>query len=143
MKRVTIDTNIFAYAEGVRRTNDDDIKIEQARAFLKSLIEADVDLVATAQVLAELRHVLCRKMPMSGGEANLCLARWQGLETIVATDSKALAAGFELAAKHGLQTYDAIILSAAAQAGCDTIYSEDMQHGFVWRGVEVVNPFLG
>ena len=142
MKRITIDTNIFAYAEGVRRTDGDNIKIEQARAFLKSLIETDVDLVATAQVLAELRHVLCRKMPMSGAEANGCLARWQGLETVVATDTKVLAEAFTLAAKHCLQTYDAIILSAAAQAGWDTIYSEDMQHGFVWRGVEVVNPFV-
>ena len=106
------------------------------------MIESDVDLVATAQVLAELRHVLCRKMPMSGAEANGCLARWQGLETVVATDVTVLAGAFDLAAKHGIQTYDAIILSAAAQAGCDTLYSEDMQHGFVWRGMQVVNPFL-
>ena len=57
------------------------------------------------------------------------------------TDEAVLAEAFALAERHGLQTYDAIILAAAAQGGCDILYSEDMQHGFEWNGVMVVNPF--
>jgi len=30
----------------------------------------------------------------------------------------------------------------AADAGCRLLLSEDLQHGFTWRGVTVVNPFL-
>jgi predicted nucleic acid-binding protein len=38
------------------------------------------------------------------------------------------------------QFWDAMILSAAADAGCTLLLSEDMQNGFVARGVTVVNP---
>ena len=57
------------------------------------------------------------------------------------TDAAVMTEAFNLAEKHGLQTYDAIILAAAAKGGCDMLYSEDMQHGFEWNGVLVVNPF--
>ena len=34
-----------------------------------------------------------------------------------------------LAQMHRLSFYDALIVAAALEAGCDTLYSEDMQHG--------------
>ncbi|HZC22176.1 MAG TPA: VapC toxin family PIN domain ribonuclease, partial [Candidatus Binatia bacterium] len=37
--------------------------------------------------------------------------------------------------------WDAIILSAAAEAGCRLLLSEDLQAGFTWNGVTVANPF--
>jgi predicted nucleic acid-binding protein len=33
------------------------------------------------------------------------------------------------------------MLAAAADAGCRLLLSEDLQEGFTWRGVTVVNPF--
>jgi predicted nucleic acid-binding protein len=36
---------------------------------------------------------------------------------------------------------DAIILWAAADADCRLLLSEDMQDGFVSKGIAVVNPF--
>lgn len=39
-----------------------------------------------------------------------------------------------------LQFRDSIILSAAAEAGCTLLLSEDMLDGFVIRGVAIVNP---
>ena len=47
----------------------------------------------------------------------------------------------ELATSHQLSLWDAIMLAAAAQAGCRLLLSEDMQDGFTWRGVTVRNPF--
>jgi hypothetical protein len=35
----------------------------------------------------------------------------------------------------------ALILSAAADAGCSLLLSEDSLAGFTWRGVRVVDPF--
>ena len=69
------------------------------------------------------------------------VAEYADFAMTVPTDALVLAEAFELAEKHGLQTYDAIILAASAQGGCDILYSEDMQHGFEWNGVMVVNPF--
>ncbi len=60
---------------------------------------------------------------------------------LVPTDAAVLEAGFALAARHNLQTFDAIILAAAARGGCGILYSEDMQDGFEWNGVRVINPF--
>jgi predicted nucleic acid-binding protein len=34
-----------------------------------------------------------------------------------------------------------VILSAASQAGCRLLLSEDLQDGFTWGGVTVINPF--
>lgn len=33
------------------------------------------------------------------------------------------------------------MLSASAEAGAAMLLSEDMQDGFVWRGLTVVNPY--
>ncbi len=38
--------------------------------------------------------------------------------------------------------YDSLIVSAAIQAGCDRLYTEDLQHGQKFAGLQVVNPFL-
>ena len=40
-----------------------------------------------------------------------------------------------------LGIWDAVILSAASRSGCRLLLSEDLQKGFTWAGVAVVNPF--
>jgi hypothetical protein len=40
-----------------------------------------------------------------------------------------------------LAIWDAIILAAASEAGCRVLLSEDMQEGFTWGGVTIINPF--
>jgi predicted nucleic acid-binding protein len=46
-----------------------------------------------------------------------------------------------LADAHTLSWFDALIVQAAIDARCDTLYSEDMQNGRKFGGLEVVNPF--
>jgi predicted nucleic acid-binding protein len=48
----------------------------------------------------------------------------------------------ELAEEHGISFYDALIVAAAVEAGCDTLFSEDIQHGRSIGGLAIVNPFL-
>jgi predicted nucleic acid-binding protein len=47
-----------------------------------------------------------------------------------------------LAQDHQLSFYDALIVATAIEAGCDTLFSEDMQHGRSIGGLSIVNPFL-
>jgi predicted nucleic acid-binding protein len=47
----------------------------------------------------------------------------------------------DLAIDHGLQIWDALIMAVAAGNRCRLLLSEDLQNGFIWRGVTVVNPF--
>jgi predicted nucleic acid-binding protein len=48
----------------------------------------------------------------------------------------------ELSAHYGYNIYDSLILAAAEQAGCTTLYTEDMQHGQEIGSLTIVNPFL-
>jgi predicted nucleic acid-binding protein len=41
----------------------------------------------------------------------------------------------------GYSWYDALIVSAALELGCSTLFSEDLQHGRVIRGMAIRNPF--
>jgi predicted nucleic acid-binding protein len=38
--------------------------------------------------------------------------------------------------------WDSLIVASAVHLGCETLLSEDMQHGQVIEGVRIVNPFL-
>ena len=52
-----------------------------------------------------------------------------------------MVAALDLATDHQLAIWDAVIISAASQAGCRLLLSEDLHDGFSWGGVTVVNPF--
>jgi predicted nucleic acid-binding protein len=47
-----------------------------------------------------------------------------------------------LAEDHRLSFYDALIVASATEAGCNILYSEDMQHGRKFGNVTIVNPFI-
>jgi predicted nucleic acid-binding protein len=50
-------------------------------------------------------------------------------------------AAVALARDHGFSFYDALIVAAAIEAGCDTLLSEDLQHGRIVDGLTIRNPF--
>jgi predicted nucleic acid-binding protein len=45
--------------------------------------------------------------------------------------------------RFGISYWDAAIVTAARQMGCQTVYSEDLNPGQVYDGVTVINPFAG
>jgi predicted nucleic acid-binding protein len=48
-----------------------------------------------------------------------------------------------LVKKYDFQIFDGIIVASALEAGCDNLYSADMQHGLVVDGaLRIVNPYL-
>jgi predicted nucleic acid-binding protein len=47
-----------------------------------------------------------------------------------------------LAEPYGISISDAMIVASALHAGCDKLWSEDMQHGMTLdEGLRIVNPF--
>lgn len=45
--------------------------------------------------------------------------------------------------KYGYSIFDSLIIAAALEARCHTLYSEDMQHGQLIEGtLKITNPFL-
>ncbi len=140
MAVVAIDTNVLAYVAGLGRTADDRRKMRQADELLVNVANSDT-LVFPVQVGLELHTVLIRKLGLSRPVAAEIVSDYLDGAIVTASDEKMLVDAMDLAAKHSMQTYDSIILASAASSGCTILYSEDMQHGFVWNGVMVVNPF--
>ena len=130
-----IDTNVLAYAEGA----GDERRKRVARELLVRL--ADDRTILPMQVLVELYRVLVGKCRFSAELAKEALLRWA--ETFQVRDSNwaAMRSALDLAQDHQLAIWDSLILSVAAEHRCRVLLSEDMQEGFVWSGVTVVNPF--
>lgn len=132
---VAIDTNVLAYAEGA----GDERRRKQAVALLTRLPEQAV--VLPVQVLGELFRVLVGKLRQAPERARESVLRWSDAYAVRDSSWAAMQSAFDLSAAHGLPIWDALILSVAAEQRCRMLLSEDLQHGFTWRGATVVNPF--
>ena len=49
----------------------------------------------------------------------------------------------QLSEETGYHFYDALIVAAAVESGCRTLYSEDLQHGRKIGNLTILNPFAG
>ena len=99
------------------------------------------DTLIPVQVLGELFNVLVKR-GYSRIQAAKVVGGWRQICTTIETGVELLARAVELAVRHRLQIWDAVVLDAAAEGNCTILLSEDFQNGFVWRGVTVCNPFL-
>jgi predicted nucleic acid-binding protein len=133
--KLALDTNILAYAEGVNGAQ----RHEQALALIARL--APDTGVIPVQALGELFNVLVRKAGRSRPAARNAILSWRDAFATAATDPAAMLLAADLAADHQLGIWDAVILAVASQAKCRLLLSEDLQDGFTWGGVTVVNPF--
>jgi len=139
MFRIALDTNVLAYLAGVDRSPQDRAKIDATRDLIAKLNE-QAALIAPVQALGELFVVLSRA-GVSADEARSILIEFsQSLET-ADSNQAIMASALDLIVDHRLQYWDALILSASAEAGATLLLSEDMQDGFVWRGLTIVNPY--
>ena len=137
--RVAFDTNILAYMAGVEKVPEDASKIEASRVVHAKLAEEN-ECIAPLQALGELYVVLSR---FSGDRdsAREIVEEFRDQFEPAPSNPDSFDNALTLAAGHKLQFWDALILSAAADAGCSLLLSEDLQPGFTWRGVRVVDPF--
>jgi predicted nucleic acid-binding protein len=96
----------------------------------------------SVQVLNELANVARRKMQMSWTETHAFLNMVRNVLTVHALTVETHEIGLRLAEKYRLSIYDAMIAASALQAGCDTLWSEDMKHGLAVDGIlRILNPF--
>jgi predicted nucleic acid-binding protein len=135
--RFFLDTNIFAYTFDVKAP---------ARARAAQLIRRAVDTgkgIASYQVVQEFFNVALRRFsqPMSVAEAEQYLITV--FQPLLAVHSSAAiyVEALRLAGKYRFAWYDSLILAAALESQCKTLYSEDFQHGREIESVRIENPF--
>ena len=133
--RVALDTDVLVYAEGVNGAGMQ----QTARELIARL--PDTDVLLPVQVLGELFNVLVRKASFARLAARAAVMSWRDSFLPVSISAAVMWEAMDLAADHQLSIWDAIVVSAAAKSGCRLLLSEDLQDGFVWGGVTVVNPF--
>jgi predicted nucleic acid-binding protein len=127
------DTNVLVYL-----ASGDAAKADRAEAAVAA------GGAISVQVLNELANVARRKMQMSWTDTHVFLNMLRDLLTVHPLTLEIHEAGLRLAERYGLSTYDAMIVASALHAGCDTLWSEDMQHGMkLGEGLRIVDPFRG
>lgn len=125
------DTNIVIYAEG-----SDVGKAERATAILES------SPVISSQVVTESISTLTRKYGFTLVEAHEVALGLIDLCEVVPVSADTIRAAIRLAARYQLSHWDSLIVAAAMLAGCETLYSEDLQHNQLFDDrLRVVNPF--
>jgi len=96
----------------------------------------------SVQILNEIANVARRRMRLSWQETHEFLAVIRGLLPVEPVTLATHETGLALAERYGLSVYDAMIAAAALQAGCDRLWSEDMQDGLLLdRRLRISNPF--
>jgi len=125
------DSNVLIYAYSTDR--------RRQRA-IEALAEGGT---ISAQVLNEFTNVLRNKQKQDWPVIELAIASVRRqFPDIASLTAETHAAALALARDYGFSFYDALIVAAAIEAGCDTLWSEDMQHGRVIGGLTIRNPFL-
>jgi predicted nucleic acid-binding protein len=125
------DSNILLYI-----ASNDAMKAERAEKLLS-------DGGATSvQVLNEIANVSRRKMRMTWPDTYGFLSMLRSLLSVHAITVETHETGLALAEAHRLSIYDAMIAASALQAGCNILWSEDMQHARVIdKRLRIINPF--
>lgn len=131
MASAFFDTNVILYL-----ASEDSAKADQADEVLAR------GGVVSVQVLNEFVNVSTRKYrrPWPAVEETLSVVR-----ALCRVEPLTLAvheAAVVLARDHRFALYDALIVASARIAGCDTLFTEDMQHGRVIDGaLTILDPF--
>lgn len=131
--KVFLDTNILAYLY--------DSASPGKQAAARAAIGEDRDFVVSTQVLLELYVVLTRKLApaLPAERAAEIVGRAADLG-VVNADRVLVEHAMTTASAHQLSVWDAMILDAASEAGCEELWTEDLAEVSALRGVTVVNP---
>ncbi|MCZ0963731.1 PIN domain-containing protein [Paracoccus benzoatiresistens] len=124
------DTNVILYLL------DDGPKAHQAEALIAQ------GGTISVQVLNESLVNCLRKARMTLAQASDFLHGIRQLCQVEDLSPRTHDVGLALGARYGFSVYDSMIVAAALIAGCDTLWSEDMQDGMLVEDqLRIRNPF--
>jgi predicted nucleic acid-binding protein len=129
---VFADTNVVVYTFA-----KDNAKIAIAEGILKNQPTISV------QVLSEFLSVCRVKLGLDITSRHRLATELIAGCNVVSLDAVVVEKAMQIEVEAQISYWDALIVAAALLSGCDTLYTEDLQHGRVFEGqLTVVNPFL-
>jgi predicted nucleic acid-binding protein len=127
------DTNVLIYAFA-----KDDPRTEVAENLLAN------GGVVGVQILNEFVAVAARKLAMPWGEVLQALSALRVLcPSPVPLTVEIHETALQITGQYGYHIYDSLVIAAALEASCRTLYSEDMHDGHKIKDLTVRNPFRG
>lgn len=137
---VFLDTNIFVYAFLASEPR----KRAKAVELIESCLGSGRGCISY-QVVQEFANVARKKFAtrLSAGDCKAFIdAAMQPLNR-VASSTALIHTALDLQDELKYSFYDSLMIAAALQAGAETLYTEDLQHWQLVRGVlRIANPFL-
>lgn len=132
--KVFLDTNVWLYS----LIKSDPIKYTQA----KQLLGEESEICSSVQVANEISVNLMRKAGKDNAYIQQFLADFMASYRVLAQEKDDLLTAAGLRLDYRLSYWDSLVVAAALRAGCQTLYSEDMQHGLlVHKQLHIINPF--
>lgn len=137
--RFFLDTNIFVYSFDQSAPQ----KARKAAQLIRDALTSQKGIISF-QVVQEFFNVALRRFsqPMQAADAALYLNTVFRPLLAVHSSQALYAEALFLHAQSGVSWFDSLIVSAAIQARCEVLFSEDLQHGQRFGGLQVRNPFL-
>ena len=134
MKSCFIDSNIVVYANDAREAG----KQTQAIDLITTCMKAKNGVVSI-QVLQEYANIALRKLQQP---ASIILRQLKLLEAlrVITPSPKAVRRSVEISQTYKVSFWDAGIIAAAEEGECEAIFSEDLNPGQYYAGIEVVDP---
>jgi len=135
VKRCFLDTNVIVYANDRRAPAKQDVAVS-----LVSRLIRERNGVISTQVLQEYANVALSKL---GQDVDVVLRQLWLLESLglVVPYPHLVRRSIEIHRTYGASFWDAGIIAAAEDGGCDLVLSEDLNEGQSYAGLQVLNPF--
>jgi predicted nucleic acid-binding protein len=132
-----VDTNILVYAED----KDAGQKHTISRNLVLELWDSREGILSV-QVLQEFFVTVTRKLekPLPPKKAN-AIVRQYLTWSVVPNTGQLLLDSIALQQRASVSFWDALILQAAISAGCERLYTEDLNAGQRFGALQVINPF--
>lgn len=131
--RSFLDTNILVYCY----TTTEPEKRQKAQAVAKL-----PNTIVNTQVLQEFANTLHKKFKTNWENIAVAISEVRKDFIIHTNTEETIVTACTIAKRYGFSYYDSLIITAALETDCSTLYSEDLQDGQVIEGkLEIVNPF--
>ncbi|NOX84577.1 MAG: PIN domain-containing protein [Chlorobi bacterium] len=128
-----LDTNVLIYAYSVTEPDKRIVAIE--------LSENTTPFIST-QVIQEFSNILYKKFDLNWDQISSAIDEITDICSVAVNDLKTIKSACEIARKYQFSFYDSLILSAALEAGCNILYTEDLQQNqLIENKLRIINPF--
>jgi predicted nucleic acid-binding protein len=134
--KILIDTNLWIYLYALNP--------QAKRNRIEELVQQNfANIIVSTQILGELYHVVTRKGLLTHESARDIVIEMVATFPVSEIATANVLEALKIQEIFHYSYWDSLVVATAVLTDCDTLYSEDMQHGQSVGGkTRIINPFL-